>query len=296
MSNNSVRYNSSVVINNINEWPVDAQLMMTYRLSTWPAGWEEDDTVRFFSDFDSFHRVHASYRDWARNEDNAWRFALYVRESGVSLVLNPDAFIDGASPVTSPVPGSNPDLPATAGFGHLHTVAGAPVGPRDVDSPADGCASDDLLAEIRDMLWDPDHRVTLRKTSLCAFPSFSRSKKVQNTFLDGTVRIFVSDNVCGVKDIPRPASSGGVPFNAIAASPEFAAFVRSTPDEVVFVKRWVCATHVIDVAPVVVDPYSPIGLTLVRPLAWGLALYELDTICALTIDELRDAVVFPDHG
>lgn len=296
MSNNSVRYNSSVVINNINEWPVDAHLMMAYRLSTWPVGWEKDDTVRFFSDFDSFHRVHASYRDWARNEDNAWRFALYVRENGVSLVLNPDAFIDGASPIISPVPGSGSDMLATASFGHPHTIAGTPVGSRHVDNSTDGHASDDLLAEILDVLWNPDRRVTLRKTSSCAFPSFSRSKKVQNMFLDGAIRIFVSDNVCKVKGIPCQASSGDIPFNAIAASPEFAAFERSTPDEVVFVKRLVCATHVIDVAPIVADPYSPIGLTLVCPLAWGLALYELDTICALTVDELRDAVVFPDHN
>lgn len=284
MSNNSVRYNSSVVINNINEWPVDAHLMMAYRLSTWPVGWEKDDTVRFFSDFDSFHEVHASYRDWARNENNAWRFALYVRENGVSLVLNPDAFIAGASPITSPVPGSGPDMLATTSFGHPHTIAGTPTRSGHVDN----------LTEIFETFWNPDRRVTLRKTSSSAFPSFARSKKVQTMFLDNVVRIFVSDNVCLVEDIPRRASLGGVQFDAIAASPEFAAFVRSTPDEVVFVRKLACATHVIDVAPVVADSYSPIELTLVRPLAWGLALYELDTISALTVDELRDVVVALD--
>lgn len=291
MSNDSIRHNPSTVVNNINEWPLDAHLLLTYRLSTWPVGWDKTDTVRFFTDLDHFRKFHASYQEWARCEDNAWRFTLYLRKDGVSLVLNPDAYIAGALPVVAPMPGSNLDARVTGLFDRTRTVAGAPAEPNSIWGLQSGYLVGHIFKTHFERMWEPENKVGSRETSTYAFPDSSHPKCVRTMFPADAIRIFISEGAYTAPGVSRRLITGGVPAD-IVTSLELMVFVRAQPDEVVVVNQLMHATHVVDIAaPKVGSGRS--GMTLVRPLAHGLGLFALAAPrTPLSIDELRAAIIF----
>ena len=62
-------------------WPDDAEYAVAYRYSTWPIGWDDHTTLKFFTSKEELDLWFNAFVDWAKMEDNdfacrAWKWDL----------------------------------------------------------------------------------------------------------------------------------------------------------------------------------------------------------------------------
>lgn len=70
------------------EWPDDAQYAVTYELRTWPCGWDTHTNVKFFPNAYELRAWYDSMNNWARLEDNDYRYVIYMWDLGPQLVVD----------------------------------------------------------------------------------------------------------------------------------------------------------------------------------------------------------------
>lgn len=67
------------------DWPVDADYKVSYRLKSWPCGYDEPQH-RYFKTFEEVKAWEREYARWAREDGNGVQYTVYKWDLGPEVI------------------------------------------------------------------------------------------------------------------------------------------------------------------------------------------------------------------